>query len=88
MRDYLNATTAANHLVGRAEVVLLLGLMETMVPNASLQGQIHCHTMLKLYISSKVQCTSHFIQHEKLNSIKCEYANILTTLTHVLQIIN
>jgi hypothetical protein len=62
MRDYLNATTAANHLVGCAEVVLLLGPVETMVPNASLQGQIHCHTMLRLYTSSKVHCTSHFIQ--------------------------
>ncbi len=56
--------------------------------NASLQGQIHCHTMLGLYSSSKVHCTSHFIQHEKFNSRKCEYANILTTLTHVSHIIN
>jgi hypothetical protein len=81
MRDYLNVTTATDHLVGCAEVVLLLGLVETMVPNVSLQGQIHCHTMLSLYTSSKVHSTSHFIQHEKFNSIKCEYANILTNLT-------
>ncbi len=70
MRDYLNTTTGANHLVGCAEVVLLLGLVETTVRNACLQGQIHCHTMLRLYTSSKVHCTRHFIQHEKFNSIK------------------